>query len=120
MWNIRDGRRPRQLSHFTFKPLPTTLQALYFFSTNRICILRITRGLWILCVLKMMVRSMNLIVDTPLTRMRLVAPCMFHNSMICDVNLFTNRNADTVLLKHSTWSTEANITVWETVKTCTL
>jgi len=82
MWNIRDGRRPRLRFRFTFHPLPTTLQALYFLSTYRLCLLRRNRGLCILCVLSLMVWSMNVIINTPLLQTRLVAPRMFHNSTI--------------------------------------
>lgn len=97
MWNIRDGRRPRQHSHFTFHPLPTTLQALYFLSTYRLCLLRITRGLRTLCVSSRMVWSMNLIIDTPSNSHEVSGTSYVSQQHdICDVNLFTNRNTDTV------------------------
>ena len=97
MWNIRDGRRPSQHPHFTFQPLPTTHQALYFLSTYRLCLLRITRGLQILCVLSLLVWFMNLIIDSPPNSHEVSGTSYVSQQHdICDVNLFTNRNTDTV------------------------
>jgi len=93
MWNIRDGRRP----HFTFQSLPATHKALYFLSTYRLCLLRIIRGLQILCVSSLLVWFMNLIIDIPPNSHEVSGTLYVSQQQdICDVNLFTNRNTDTV------------------------